>query len=365
MSETRLWQFLEEHPKQNAPWCEWQNAFSAWSSFNGFETKFLQLTKQRASAVNCRTDCGLGCPRKIVEHAADDIVAVCPEREEKPYGLNKKDVLVYTLNRSAFHKSICSGLGITLNENTLDGISGVCRVGDYTPTAGYSFPVYLTFKNDPDELLESVRNISLLGQDSYALIIPTRKQLTPRIEDLLKRSGSICIVLSEEFSIQANGSLKGVRSATEVFSVFQAEIPKPDSGGMVHFDTPAGISWSGITIKFIDGHTVSIRTTKAHGQYNYTQMGMASSRNGNPKKPWDLLRALAESHGQIDWQSQHASFKIKDQKPRLSKMLREFFRLTEDPIEFFKAEGCYRCLFTIKPEGDDDPTYINEDAFYE
>jgi hypothetical protein len=42
----------------------------------------------------------------------DDIVAVCPEQEEKPYSLNKRDVLVYTLNRSAFHKSICSGLGI-------------------------------------------------------------------------------------------------------------------------------------------------------------------------------------------------------------------------------------------------------------
>lgn len=351
MSEPRLWQFLEEHPKQNAPWCEWQDEFGGWDSFNGFERKFLQLTDQHASAVNCRTECGLGCPRKVVEHATDDIAAVCPEQEEKPYNLSKRDVLVYTLNRSAFHKSICAGLGITRNENSLDGIPGVCRLGDYTPTAGFNFPVYLTFKNDPDELIESVRSISLLGQDPYALIIPTRKQLTPRVEDLLGRSGSICIVLSEEFSIQANGSLKALRSATDVFATFLADVPEPDSGGMVHFDTPTGISWSGITIKFIDGHTVSIRTTKSHGQYNYTQMGMANTRNGNPTIPWELLRAFAESHGQIDWQSQHASFKVKDQKPRLSKKLREFFRLTDDPIEYLKEERCYRCLFTIKPEG--------------
>jgi len=263
-------------------------------------------------------------------------------------------VLVYTTNRSSFHKSICTGLGITRNENSLDGIPGVCRLGDYTPTAGFNFPVDLTFKNDPDELLESVRNISLLGKDPYALVIPTRKQLTPRSEDLLSRSGSICIVLSEEFSIQTNGSLKALRPATDVFATFQADVPEPDSGGMVHFDTPAGINWSGITIKFTDGHTVSIRTTKSHGQYNYTQMGMANTRNGNPTIPWELLRAFADSHGQIDWQSQHASFKLKDQKPRLSKKLREFFRLTDDPIEYLKEEGCYRCLFTIKPEGDDE-----------
>lgn len=272
MSETRLWQFLEEHPKQNAPRCEWQDEFGGWDSFNGFERKFLQLTDQRASAVNCRTECGLGCPRKVVEHAADDIAAVCPEQEHKPYGLNKGDVLVYTLNRSAFHKSICTGLCITRNENSLDGIPGVFRLGDYTPTTGFNFPVYLTFKNDPDELLETIRNISLLGQAPYALIIPTRKQLTPRAEDLLSRSGSICIVLSEEFSIQANanGSLKTLRSATDVFATFHTAVPEPDSGGMIHFDKPAGIHWSGITITFIDGHTVSIRTIKSHGQYNYT-----------------------------------------------------------------------------------------------
>ncbi len=58
MSEIRLWQCLEEHPKQNVAWCEWQDAFGGWDSFSGFERKFLQLTNQRASAVNCRTDCG-------------------------------------------------------------------------------------------------------------------------------------------------------------------------------------------------------------------------------------------------------------------------------------------------------------------
>jgi len=76
-------------------------------------------------------------------------------------------------------------------------------------------------------------------------------------------------------------------------------------------------------------------------------------RNGNPTVLWELLRAFAESRGQIDWQSQHASFKIKDQKPQLSKKLRQFFRLPDDPIEHLKKGG-YRCLFNIKPEGADD-----------
>ena len=216
--------------------------------------------------------------------------------------------------------------------NSIDGIPGVCRLGNDTPTAGFNFPVYLTFMNDPDELLEGVRNISLPGQDPYALIIPTRKQLTPRTEDPLSRSDSICIVLSEEFSIQANGSLNVLRSAADVFALFQADIPEPDSGGMVHFNTPAGINWSGITIKFIDGHTVSIRTTKSHGQYNYTRMGMANTRNGNPTVHWTLLKDFAENRGEIDKNSRKETpyHLLKKRKQDLSKKPRQFFRLIEE-----------------------------------
>ncbi len=43
---------------------------------------------------------------------------------------------------------------------------------------------------------------------------------------------------------------------------------------------------------FIDGHTVSILTTKSHGQYNYTQMGMANTINGNPSIPGSSLEPL-------------------------------------------------------------------------
>lgn len=137
--------------------------------------------------------------------------------------------------------------------------------------------------------------------------------------------------------IEANGSLKALRLATDVFATFKADIPEPDSGGMVHFDTPGGISLGGVTIKFIDGHTVSIRTTKSLGQYNYTKMGMANTRNGNPTTPLEIIRAFAESHGRlIGKASMHPSRSRSRNRACQSKKLREFFRLTEDPIEYLK-----------------------------
>ena len=42
---------------------------------------------------------------------------------------------------------------------------------------------------------------------------------------------------------------------------------------------------------------------------------------------------------------------MKKQKQELSKHLREFFRLDDDPIEWVKDTKTYRCKFRILPEG--------------
>ncbi len=83
-------------------------------------------------------------------------------------------------------KRTCTGLEIT-RKNTLEGIPDVCCLGDYTPATRLNFPVYLTFKNDPGELIENVKSINLLGQHPYALLIATRKRLTSQAENLLRR----------------------------------------------------------------------------------------------------------------------------------------------------------------------------------
>jgi hypothetical protein len=83
-------------------------------------------------------------------------------------------------------------------------------------------------------------------------------------------------------------------------------------------------------------------------------MGMYSKKNGDRTVQWKLLEAFASYRGEIDWSSQAANIKLKKQKQELSRCLREFFRLQEDPIEWVKGEKCYRCRFRILPEGADE-----------
>ena len=179
MSEHEIWKYLEDLPGQAAPLVEWNQHLDGWPGFQGFHKRYLKLTRDHATAVDCPTECGLGCPRKVVTHSRNDIVAVCPEQEEKPYPLKRQDILIYSVNRASLHKDICSALGIKHRENKVEACRRTWRLGDFVPTAGLVFPVFLTQQEDPDELLEVVKNICLLHGDPFVLLAPTRRRLSP------------------------------------------------------------------------------------------------------------------------------------------------------------------------------------------
>jgi len=75
-----------------------------------------------------------------------------------------------------------------------------------------------------------------------------------------------------------------------------------DKQPVVPFPTPPGSTWSDVQIKFIDGHTVSIKIKSKTRVYNFTQMGMVDIRSGNPTKQWKLLESFAEASGTINWE---------------------------------------------------------------
>lgn len=70
---------------------------------------------------------------------------------------------------------------------------------------------------------------------------------------------------------------------------------------------------------------------------------------------WTLLGDFAENRGAIDNTSpKETPFEhLVKRKQDLSKRLKDFFRLEDDPIEWIERDHCYRCRFTILPEGED------------
>ena len=203
-------------------------------------------------------------------------------------------------------------------------------------------------------MLEVVKNICLLHGDPFVLLAPTRRRLSPPAEQILAQRNAVFLALDEEMPFDETGCLQVRRTPGELFAPLHEKVPEPGSGGMVHFPTPDGTRWSDIKIQFRNGHTVTIWAGGQSGRYTYYQMGMYSKKNGDRTVQWKLLEAFANSRGEIDWSSPFATDKLKKQKQELSRRLREFFRLDEDPIEWVKGEKCYRCRFRILPESAED-----------
>lgn len=112
------------------------------------------------------------------------------------------------------------------------------------------------------------------------------------------------------------------------------------------FTMPRGTTWSGIVMRFADGHTVNISAPgmKKPKRYTYVEMGFKDERSANPNQAWiDLETIVAKSHGTLT--------ATKHRKKRLSDRLKAFFDLTDDPFHPFRKNQGWVARFKIHPEG--------------
>jgi hypothetical protein len=279
---------------------------------------------------------------------------VCAERVDVPYAIAGKDLLVYRLKDSAICSTLASILGLTGGVDKITGVPRTWRIGDYVPEAGFAYPVFLHLP-DPEGDLHATIHALCVRQREFLLLLPTRDRVTMEATAVLKQNGCVLAILAEELLHGDNGHWKLKRPVMQIATDLHAAIPEPNSGGTVHFATPACSTWPQLSMRFVygDSHSVSVRLSGIAGQYTCADMGMVSKRNGKPTKQWVVLQALARHRGSITWKDSESDRTFQKQKQELSKRLREFFRIEGDPIVWDNHENCYRCLFTILPEDDD------------
>jgi hypothetical protein len=347
-----VWNFIDSLPGYSAPKLEWDLELDAWQQAPHFKKYFLQLTKEQADSIRCLTECAFNCPRRIVRHSDDDIAAICDGGEPEVSAL-RSDLLIYKLKQSAINRAVCTALGISFKEFEVDGLCNTWRIGEFVPTEGFRFPVFITMQKDARALLDACRQLCHTSEQSFTLIIPTRKAVTSSIEELLTQKQCSLMVLAEDFSI-SKSTLTPSQKPDVIFAPLLKQVPEADSGGTVFFSTPEGCTWEDIKIQFRDNHTVTVWAGGQTGRYTYSDMGMGTKNSKKPTKQWIAFLAFAGAQGEIDWNSELAATNLKSQKAALSKRLRDFFHMAGDPIYWDKSSGAYCCRFKILSEGTDD-----------
>ncbi len=343
------WQALEAVPGLAAVGAEWLSKFGDW-----YESarEFLRPNGKLATSHPCTVPRGCGCEHDVVVHSLEneDIVAVCRcERGCETSSLKRSDIEIYELNRTAFDAAIVETFKLTKETDSRTDLHGTTCVGVCSPYAGFRFPVYLTIQLESKDFDRVVDG--LIGRTDTPLILlaPTRDLCTAHTEKLLVNGKSAFIPLSENVAIAEKRKLPLSRPLDEILSQFRtANLPSPkDSGSIVFFPTPPDATWGDVSVRFKDGHTVSIKVKSVGGMFNYTQMGMANKKDSTPTKQWELLETFANERGELDWSSNQADRRNQKRREILAKNLRAFFRIEGDPFRLTDDGKGWQALFHI------------------
>ena len=156
--------------------------------------------------------------------------------------LTRDDLIVYELDWPLFLSDIATVLGFERRATDPDELPPLTRlVGDYQPTAGYSFSAY--------------------SDGAFVLSTPTRHRLRPDAQQILERKRCCFLPLEEALAATGPRQWRATEAAVQALRDFTGlHVPSAEAdNGMAFFPTPAGATWADLSIRFADGHSVGVR----------------------------------------------------------------------------------------------------------
>ena len=283
---------------------------------------------------------------RVVTHGPEDHVGICDETGERIV-LTTADLVIEELDQFRLGPAIAYAFGLRYDDRPLDGMLGARRIGHYVPLAGFRFPVFLAIPPPSMGLDPMVDRLLASRQEPFLLMVPSRRTLRSRGEELLRRRKAGLVPLDEGSEIDEHGRLAATPCGRRAIDEFRKSmVPSADdSSDMAFFPTPPEATWKDVKIRLVDGHTVSVCAGAAHGVFNYTQLGLANRKNGSPSVQWELLRAFAAGSGILTWRSPAANRRNQKRRELLARALQAFFRIDGDPI--VSQDDGWRTRFAI------------------
>ena len=339
MTTDTLWRALEAMPVRAGVEAQWRAALG---EAEKAIRPFFETLNEYATSYPCPEPGDDGCPRRVVEHARDDIVAVCQRtpRTCDTIPLSRKDIVIRRFDILRLASWLVTKLGLRGGTpSRVDGIRHTALCGVYRPEAGTEYRVYLTMQPDTDAMTAAVERLLAREPQSFALVVPTTDLITEAGRELLRSRGATVLTLGALTVLADDGALDVAIAPADAFAPLHEGVAAPASGpakkGMVHFATPPDAAWTDVRIRFTDRQTVSVTVLGETGVFSYADMGMVDRRGHRPSVQWDLLYTFAENNGWLTWGDRAASKQLKKRYERLVEKLRRFFQIKEGrPIRF-------------------------------
>jgi len=328
-----LWEHLQRQGSFVALRKDWRSFFNCLSKVS--KTYFSPMNL--ATSMKCgHRRCVEKCELQIYESGLE-ILGVCPQRMHSPIPLVRDDVMLYRLNPEVLHEHLAAALGLNPAHGKINGAQHSYCIGRSAPlreTPRFYYAIYATTVGKVKSAIKEI-----VAEDmgkKFVVLLPTVTFLTVEVKSLLAKANGEAQILSEVAPLQLDGTFTPSINVKE---------PKIEYHAAMRFPTPANCAWKDVTIAFQNDDEILVSALGVKQKYRFSELGMQNDKSMGHTVQWTLLTSFAEKDGEI--QIAPLPKTIQKQKQILSKMLKEFMGLNDEPIP--SVRGVYRCKFRIRP----------------
>ena len=187
----------------------------AWPTF----AKYYLPTQRLISTISCPKLGGPGCPRQVIVHSYNDIVAVCGNspKECESVEIFRRDAIIYELKVEKLLSDFAQLFNVkgTTPENIMPL---TWNLGTYAADDLPGMSVYLSLQSDAQELQFVVITLLAQKEKPFILLVPSRNSCPVSILTTID-SAEVYLIALDEIIIEQNlllsvsGSLSGFISA--------------------------------------------------------------------------------------------------------------------------------------------------------
>jgi hypothetical protein len=349
----KLWRSISIVGSTRASRCDWVHLLDPeWPHVE----KLFRSTGTTAASVWCPSPGGDKCPRRVIDHGRDRIVAVCadPEVQCDHLDLVPQDVMVFEFNLDRLSGSLAQLLGLN-KEPALPRLADDARtVGWFEPVAGERFPVCLAMTACAEGASSIVMRLSDLFDRPFLLILPTR-DLVPAAMSILPQSWQVRLLfLAEILAFDDTGGWVLQLPSRQLLQDFRSLVVRDQDRSSLsyRFPTRPGTRWEDIMVRFITQDDVEVRAPGYSQVYHFAHLGLGDDRRrpSQPAEPWRLLLRFAAGGGRVTWTSTADNRRLAKHKEKLRAALQAFFGLEDDPFVNPQQGREWRCRFKAIPE---------------
>ena len=351
-------------PYQSPPWrrlTELSGGKGVKAEWQDFPAELLKITNEQASTIPCNSRAG--CYMNVVHHGPSDFVGICTSDTKQcdRRTIEKSELALYRIDHKKLATKVAAAIGFTEQHEKITGHIALWKFGVLNPQAEHSFPVYC-FLGQTSSQLDKIVNQLCMGEQTFLLIAATSSLISTASSDASSRHKSKLIGIDDVLAVDAAGKVMTKESAQNIVSNWlETVLPKsakPSEANQLVL--PPGTTWKDISITFLARDVVSIKcgeeTAVNYERLHIPGMFVASQREKKPSDKWFLLMAFAlwgpglnrenlrTLFGHDDWN------RMRTQKSALSKSLKQFFGLDDEPIPYNKSVNEYQPVLMVRQD---------------